>query len=253
MSPRKKIFYGFGLPYVDVSDLHGKLIVVEGTDGVGRSTQLEEIKKWLEVKGFGVVTTGWTRSPLMGKAIDEAKSGHTLNFNTFSLLYAADFADRLEHEIIPALRAGFVVLADRYVYTAFARSAVRGGDRQWIRKVFGFAVEPDAVFYMRINIEDLIPRVINSQTLHKRYWEDQSGEGMDYWESGMDLRLGDDFYDSFVEYQKHVLKEFDRMTTEFDFQVIDAAKSYEETNRALKQGILAVLEDEESEEKPRRH
>ena len=253
MSPKKKLFYGFGLPYVDVSDSHGKLIVIEGTDGVGRSTQIEDLKKWLEVKGYGVVTTGWTRSPLMGKAIDEAKEGHTLNVNTYSLLYAADFADRLEHEVIPALRSGFVVLADRYSYTAFARSVVRGADRQWIRKVFGFSLEPDAVFYMRINIEDLIPRVINSETLHKRYWEEQSGEGMDYWESGMDLHLGDDFYDSFIEYQKAVLKEFDRMTAEFGFQVVDAAKSFEEINRVLKQGILAVLEDGESEEKSRRN
>ncbi|HTP13529.1 MAG TPA: thymidylate kinase [Bacteroidota bacterium] len=253
MSPKKKMFYGFGLPYVDVSDVTGKLVVIEGTDGVGRSTQIEELKKWLEVKGYGVATTGWTRSPLLGKTIDDAKSGHTLNVNTYSLLYAADFADRLEHEIIPALRSGFVVLADRYSYTAFARSVVRGADRQWIRKVFGYALEPDAVFYMRINIEDLIPRVINSQTLHKRYWEDQEGEGMDYWESGMDLHLGEDFYDSFIEYQKAILKEFDKMTTEFGFQVIDAAKNFEEINRSLKQGILAVLEDGESEEKARRN
>jgi dTMP kinase len=253
MSPKKKMFYGFGLPYVDVSDINGKLIVIEGTDGVGRSTQIEELRKWLEVKGYGVVTTGWTRSPLMGKTIDEAKAGHTLNVHTYSLLYAADFADRLEHEIIPALRSGFVVLADRYSYTAFARSLVRGADRQWIRKVFGFALEPDAVFYMRISIENLIPRVINSETLHKRYWEEQSGEGMDYWESGMDLHLGEDFYDSFIEYQKAILKEFDKMTTEFDFRVVDAARSFEEINRVLKQGILAVLDDEGSEEKSRRN
>ena len=253
MSPKKKMFSGFGLPYIEASDIKGKLIVIEGTDGVGRTTQIEELRKWLEVKGYGVATTGWTRSPLMGKTIDEAKSGHTLNINTYNLLYAADFADRLEHEIIPALRSGCVVLADRYSYTAFARSVVRGADRQWIRKVFGFALEPDAVFYMRISIENLIPRVINSENLHKRYWEDQSGEGMDYWESGMDLHLGEDFYDSFVEYQKAILKEFDKMTTEFDFQVVDAAKSFEEINRTLKQGILAVLDDDGSEEKPRRN
>ena len=244
MSLKKRHFYGFGLPYVETEDLSGKLIVVEGTDGVGRSTHIDDLKKWLEVKGFGVVTTGWTRSPLMGKAIDEAKSGHTLNVNTFSLLYAADFADRLEHEIIPALRSGFIVLADRYIYTAFARSAVRGANRHWIRKVFGFALNPDAVFYMRIGVEDLIPRVINSQTLQKRYWEELSGEGMDYWESGMDMRLGGDFYDSFVEYQKRILKEFDKMTKEFGFQTIDASKNFEEINRDLKQGILGILEDE---------
>ncbi|HET7152463.1 MAG TPA: thymidylate kinase [Candidatus Kapabacteria bacterium] len=237
-------YYGHGLPYLDIQGIGGKLIVIEGTDGVGRSTQIEELKKWLEVKGYAVMTTGWTRSPLMGKAIEDAKSGHTLNVNTFSLLYAADFADRLEHEIIPALRAGFIVLADRYVYTAFARSVVRGADKQWIRKAFGFSLEPDAVFYMRIDIEDLIPRVINSETLHKHYWEERSGEGLDYWESGMDLHLGDDFYDSFVEYQKKVLDEFDRMTDEFKFQVVDATMGQKEVNRSLKKGILAVLKND---------
>jgi dTMP kinase len=241
---RKKVFLGRGLPYLDANGMRGKLIVIEGTDGVGRSTQIDNIQRWLEVKGYGVMTTGWTRSPLMNRAIKEAKSGHTLNIHTFSLLYAADFADRLENEVIPALKAGFIVLADRYVYTAFARSIVRGANRQWIQKVFGFALEPDAVFYMKISIEDLIPRVINSQTLTKRYWEDESGEGMDYWESGMDLKLGTDFYDSFIAYQKHILKEFNRMARHYDFTVIDAARSFEETNNALKKGISSVLDDE---------
>lgn len=243
MSGNKNIFYGVGLPYVDVGDITGKLIVIEGTDGVGRSIQIADLQKWLEVKGCGVTTTGWTRSPLMGKTIDEAKSGHSLNVNTFSLLYAADFADRLEHEIIPALKAGFIVLADRYIYTAFARAIVRGADREWIKQVFGFALEPDVVFYMKIGIENLIPRVINTQTLNERYWEDESGEGMDYWESGMDLKLGEDFYDSFVEYQKRILEEFDFMTAEFNFNLVDASKSFEETNRKLKEGILSILEN----------
>ncbi|MGE5313315.1 MAG: dTMP kinase [Acidobacteriota bacterium] len=253
MSPKASTYFGIGLPYVNLEGITGKLIVIEGTDGAGRSSQLDALKDWLEVKGYGVITTGWTRSLLMGKAIDDAKSGHSLNVNTFSLLYAADFADRLEHEIIPALRSGFIVLADRYCFTAFARSTVRGADRQWIRKVFSFALEPDAVFYMRVTVEDLIPRVINSQSLHKRYWVDESGQGMDFWESGMDLHLGEDFYDSFVEYQRRILKEFDLMTPEFNFHVIDAGRSFDETNRALKQGILAVLDtDEDAEEKPRR-
>lgn len=245
MSPDKqKIFFGVGLPYVDVSDLKGKLIVIEGTDGVGRSTQIEDLKKWLEIKGHGVQTTGWARSRLMGRVIEEAKAGHGLNVNTFSLLYAADLADRLEHEIIPALKSGFIVLADRYIYTAFARGVVRGADRSWIRDVFGFAIEPDLVFYMKIGIENLIPRVINSQTLSERYWETESGEGMDYWESGMDLKLGEDFYDSFVEYQKHILAEFDAMGKEFHFQSVDATKGFEEVNRKLKEGILSILDNE---------
>ncbi len=238
----KKPFFGIGLPYVDVSEIKGKLIVIEGTDGVGRSTQIEDLRRWLEVKGYGVITTGWTRSPLMGQAINEAKSGHTLNVNTYSLMYAADFADRLENEIIPALKAGFIVLADRYTYTAFARSVVRGADRGWIHQVFGFALEPDAIFYMKITIEDLIPRVINSMTLTKRYWEEQSGEGMDYWESGMDLKLGEDFYDSFIQYQKRILTEFDLMAKRFNFTIVDASKRFEETNRILKRGITEVLE-----------
>jgi dTMP kinase len=158
-------------------------------------------------------------------------------------LYSADFADRLEHEVIPALKAGFIVLADRYIYTAFARSVVRGADRDWIRELFGFALEPDAVFYMKINIENLIPRVINTDTLMERYWEDGSGAGLDYWESGMDLRLGDDFYDSFVDYQKQILEEFDYMAKEFKFKVLDASKSFEETNNKLKEGITAILKN----------
>jgi dTMP kinase len=239
--------FGVGLPYVDMKDVSGKLIVIEGTDGVGRSTQVERLQKWLEFKGYGVTTTGLTRSSLMGKAIEDAKAGHTLNANTFSMLYAADFADRLENEIIPALRAGFIVLCDRYVYTVLARSAVRGSNREWIRKVFGFALEPDAVFYMRTKLETLIPRVITAETLHKRYSEDQLGEGLDYWESGMDLRLGEDFYDSFVEYQHRILIEFDVMSEEFGFQVVDASLSPGETNKQLKQGIQRILRPHETE------
>jgi len=205
------------------------------------------------VKGYGVTTTGWTRSPLMGAAIDEAKSGHTLNMNTFSLMYAADFADRLEHEVIPALKAGFIVLADRYIYTAFARSIIRGANAQWIRQVFGFALKPDVVFYMQIGLEDLIPRVINSQTLQKHYWEEQLGEGMDYWESGMDMHLGEDFFDSFMEYQKRILSEFSKMAKEYKFHVVNASQSFEEVNRELRQGILGVLDNDEKEKKAGRN
>ena len=241
MSDKKRTYTGVGLPYVDLSDIKGKLIVIEGTDGVGRSTQIEGLKKWLEEKGYGVITTGWARSPLMKNAIKEAKEGHSLNVNTFGLLYAADFADRLEHQIIPALKSGFIVLADRYIYTAFARDVIRGADRKWIKKVFGFALQPDVVFYMKIDIENLIPRVITTETLNQHYWEDQAGEGMDYRESGMDMKLGDDFYDSFVEYQKRILAEFDIMAREFNFQVVDASKGYRFINRKLREATLAVL------------
>ncbi len=244
MGKNSKVFFGEGLPYVDVSDIKGKLIVVEGTDGVGRSSQVEELKKWLEIKGYGVHTTGLARSPLMGKVIEAAKMGHNLNVHTFNLLYLADFADRLEHEIIPALKSGFIVLADRYMYTSFARAAVRGADRQWIRQSYGFALEPDLVMYMKIQTKDLISRVITPENLSSRYWQAGSGEGMDYWESGMDMKLGRDFYDSFVKYQTLILEEFDKMSVEFGFKVIDASKKFDEINLLFKKEISSILDHE---------
>jgi thymidylate kinase len=138
-------YYGRGIPYLPVEGFPGKLIAIEGTDGVGRSTQIQLLREWLEIKGYGVVETGWTRSPLMQPTIELAKSSNTLNKLTFVLLYATDFADRLEKEIIPALKAGFVVLSDRYIFTALARAGVRGVDRQWLRNLYGFAIAPHLV------------------------------------------------------------------------------------------------------------
>src|SRR5437588_2419602 len=130
-------YYGRGVPYLPIEGFPGKLIAIEGTDGVGRSTQIQLLREWLEVKGYGVVETGWTRSPLMQPTIELAKSSNTLNKLTFVLLYATDFADRLEKEIIPALKAGFVVLSDRYIFTALARAGCRGIDRPWLRTLYG--------------------------------------------------------------------------------------------------------------------
>jgi len=222
-------YFGDGLTYLNPSDLRGKLIAIEGTDGVGRSTHIELLQEWLEVQGYGVVTTGWTRSNLMSKTIEVAKAGNILDRWSFSLLYATDFADRLEHQIIPALRSGFIVLADRYIYTAFARDFVRGGgDRQWIRDVFGFALVPDLVCYLRIDVETLALRVIETK-------------GMNYWESGMDLRLGTDLYESFKKYQSLLIKEFDGMAEDFKFRVIDARKPPEEIQEELRASIQALL------------
>ena len=199
------------MPYLSLEGLKGKLIAIEGPDGVGRSTHIESIQEWLEVQGYGVLTTGWTRSPLIGKTIENAKQGNILDPWSFTLLYATDFADRLEHQIIPALRSGFVVLSDRYIYTAFARNVVRGCDRQWLHDVFGFAIVPDLVCYLRIDVDTLALRVIESK-------------GMNYWESGMDMRLGTDLYDSFKKYQGMLIEEFDKMAEEFGFQVVDARR-----------------------------
>jgi dTMP kinase len=223
-------FFGDGLKYINPSDLKGKLIAIEGTDGVGRSTHIEMLQEWLEVQGYGVVITGWTRSNLMSKTIEMAKAGNILDRWSLSLLYATDFADRLEHQIIPALRSGFVVLADRYIYTAFARDYVRSADRKWIRDVFGFSLIPDLVCYLRIDVETLALRVIETT-------------GMNYWESGMDLRLGTDLYDSFKKYQSLLIEEFDKMAMEFHFNVVDARKSPEEIQDELRGYILPVLKN----------
>src|ERR687897_2023067 len=155
-------YYGHGLPYLPIDQYPGKIIAVEGTDGVGRSTQIALLREWLEVQGYGVVETGWTRSQLMQPTIDLAKASNTLNKLTFVLLYATDFADRLEKEIIPALKAGFIVLSDRYMYTAMARDGVRGVDKTWIRNLCGYAIAPHLVFDLRIDEKTLIRRVLQS-------------------------------------------------------------------------------------------
>ena len=203
--------------------------MIEGTDGVGRTTQMERLRNWLEIQGHGVVETGWTRSELMSGLIDLAKEGNTLTPDTFSLLYATDFADRLESQIIPALRSGFIVLSDRYVYTAFARYTVRGGRGEWIRDVFGFALVPDVVLYLQTDVDALVPRVIGSQ-------------GMDYWESGMDMHLGSDLYDSFIVYQDRLIAEYEAMAKEFKFETVSTAgRSVEQIHEELRQRIEPIV------------
>ena len=230
-------YYGRGIPYLPIDVYPGKLIAIEGTDGVGRSTQIQLLREWLEVKGYGVIETGWTRSPLMQPTIELAKSSNTLNKLTFVLLYATDFADRLEKEIIPALKAGFVVLSDRYIFTALARAGVRGVDRQWLRNVYGFAIAPHLVFYLNIDVKTLIGRVLESR-------------GMDFWESGMDLKLGDEIYDSFRAYQLKLLREYQSMADEFDFRVVDARRSIDRIQDELRRQVAAFLEPSEKPTEP---
>jgi dTMP kinase len=221
-------YYSYGIPYLSIDNYPGKLIAIEGTDGVGRSTQITLLREWLEVQGYGVIETGWTRSELMQPTIDLAKASNTLNKLTFVLLYATDFADRLEKEIIPALKAGFIVLSDRYIFTALARAGVRGVDRAWIRSLYGFGIAPHLVFYLRIDEKNLIRRVLQSR-------------GMDYWESGMDLKLGDDIYESFRVYQKALLKEYASMADEFGFRVLDARRKVDVIQDELRRQIAAFL------------
>jgi dTMP kinase len=225
-------YYSYGIPYLSIENYPGKLIAIEGTDGVGRSTQIRLLREWLEIQGYGVIETGWTRSELMQPTIEVAKGSNTLNKLTFVLLYATDFADRLEKEIIPALKAGFIVLSDRYIFTALARAGVRGVDRAWIRNLYGFAIAPHLVFYLRIDEKMLIRRVLQSR-------------GMDYWESGMDLKLGDDIYESFRAYQRALLKEYASMADEFGFRVLDARRKVEVIQDELRRQIAAFLAESE--------
>jgi len=229
-APKKnRVWYGHGLPYLKVGALPGHLIVIEGTDGVGRSTQIELLRPWLELEGYAVSNTGWTRSPLLTDTINEAKAGHELTVLTFSLLYAADFADRIEHQIVPALRAGFIVIADRYMYTAFARNMVMGADPAWTRELFGFALVPDLVLYLEIDVEHLVPRVLE-------------GKGMDYWESGMHLALGTDIFDSFQRYQRRLIEEYNALAREFGFVTVDARQPVESIQEELRQHIASYLQ-----------
>jgi len=222
-------YYGRGVPYLPINGYPGKLIAIEGTDGVGRSTQVQLLRGWLEVKGYGVIETGWTRSRLMQPTIELAKSSNTLNKLTFVLLYATDFADRLEKEIIPALKAGFIVLSDRYIFTALARAGVRGVDRPWLRSLYGFAIAPHLVFYLKVDVETLIRRVLEAR-------------GMDFWESGMDLKGGDEIYDSFRAYQQKLLREYSSMADEFHFRVVDARRSVDHIQQELRKQVGAFLE-----------
>lgn len=223
-------FYGIDAIHLKERDelLPGRLIVIEGTDSVGRSTQLRLLRPWLESSGYAVADTEMTRSELVGAGLKQAKEGHTLGTITLNLFYATDFVDRFESQILPALRAGFIVLTDRYIYSLIARALVRGADPHWIRSIYGLALKPDAIFYLKISLEDLIPRVL------------QKG-GFDYWESGMDMRLGDDLFESFVNYQTRLLACFDALATEYNFQVFDAGQPVDALLEQLKERVIPLL------------
>src|SRR3954447_26262506 len=222
-------FYNEPLPGVDPSDLQGKLIVIEGPDAVGRSTQIALLRQWLEQEGHAVLDTGMARSALAGQGIKMAKRGNTLGPITMTLFYTTDFADRLENEIIPALRAGFVVLIDRYIFSIMARAIARGEDRRWIEQVAGFALVPHAVYYLRADVKDPVSRVV-------------LGRGaFDYWESGMDLRFGRDMYESFVRYQTKLIHALDSMVRRYNFTVLDASQPAEAIFVEL-QRLIATLQ-----------
>src|ERR1700757_4899379 len=193
----------------------GKLFVVEGTDGSGKSTQLSLLYQWLKSEGYSVFLSEWNSSPLVKDTTRRAKKRRLFTPTTFSLLHATDFADRTERDIIPPLKAGAIVLADRYIYTAFARDVARGCDRTWVRQVYRFAVKPTIAFFFRAPLDVAIDRIVSGRPALK------------YYEAGLDMAWSDDAQESFTIFQGRILEEYDRMVDEFGLTVIDATGSIE--------------------------
>jgi dTMP kinase len=220
--------YGHNVPGVSLQDLSGWLVVVEGPDGVGRTTHVNLMRTHLERLGYAVAETGFTRSDLASRGIRRAKQGNTLGADSFNLFYATDFADRLEKQILPALRAGFVMITDRYIYSLIARAIVRGADPAWIKQVYSFALRPDAVYYLRITPADLVPRVL-------------ADGPFDYWESGMDVPMGKDLYDSFIHYQGRIIASLDVLAEEYGFHTLDATRDVDDLAGELCSSVTRLL------------
>ena len=206
----------------------GTLICVEGIDGSGKSTQLIILRDWLKSLKQDVIFTEWNSSDLISQTTKLAKKKNLLSPRTFSLLHAVDFADRLEQVIIPALKAGFIVLADRYVYTAFARDVARGVDRDWVRKVYGFAVKPDLTLYFRVSEEVSLERICANRSPK-------------FYEAGMDLKISSDPYESYKIFQKRVNDEYKEMINEFDLVEVDANESIHKKQLYFREKVREVL------------
>ena len=232
ISSRSIRYYGNGISYLQDTGIKGKLIVIEGPDASGRSTQITMITSHLEANGHAVVNTGLRRSELIGEGILEAKRNLMLGKRTLSLFYAADFADQLENKMIPALRAGYIVLADRYIYTLMARDAVRGISRRWSHNLFGFVVKPDLVYYLDVDPNELVHRVF------------QKNSSLDYYESGADLRLSEDMLESFLKYQRLIGKEFQRMQKQYGIVPINGNRTVVEINSELQDRIIKAIDSD---------
>lgn len=209
----------------------GKLIIVEGIDGSGKSTQLLLLQKWLTSKGYNVFFTEWNSSELVRETTRRGKKNKSLTPTTFSLLHATDFANRLYYDILPPLKAGMVVLADRYAYTAFARDAVRGVSPAWVRKLYGFAIRPDMAFYFKVPIEVAINRLLGGMRAQFKYYE-----------AGMDMGLSQDMTESFRIFQSRILLEYDKIVSEYGLITMDATKEIEEQQNDMRQLVFAALE-----------
>jgi dTMP kinase len=216
-------------PGIELSRLTGLLIVIEGPDASGRSTHIGLLTKWLEEQGYAVVHVGLRRSTLVAPELDRAKQGNVLSPRTMSLFYAADFYDQMENEMVPALQAGAVVLADRYIFTLMARDLVRGAEPKWVESLYSRALVPDAVFFMRVSRQTRAIRSLRSRGL------------LDYWESGMDLGLSRDWYDCFIKYQRRIDDVFARFQKNHDFEVVNANRPLKMIHKDLCARLERVL------------
>jgi dTMP kinase len=226
---KEKKFFGRRLPELANAKFPGRLFVIEGPDGSGRSTQIAQLSQWLESNGYAVRLMALRRSNLVSEELEQAKQGNVLTRTTLSLFYATDFFDQLINEIIPALRAGLIVIADRYIYTLMARDTVRGADREWLRNLYSPALVPDAVFYFRVSAAQLVERNF------------QKNATLDYWESGMDLGLSRDMFDSFVKYQRVLQTEFQRLQKEYRFEVLNGNRTVTALQSDLRRKIASLL------------
>ncbi len=208
----------------------GKLIAVEGLDGSGKSTQLYLLERWLESEGVRVYYTEWNSSQIVRMATKKGKRRKLLTPTTFSLIHATDFGDRYERQILPLLQAGYVVLADRYMYTAFARDVVRGCDPEWVRSVYAYAVRPDITFYFQTPLEIALTRILSGRPTLK------------YHEAGMDLGFSPDPYESFRAFQGRILREYEAMKSEFCFRIIDATRPIREQHYEVREIIRNLID-----------
>jgi dTMP kinase len=225
-----------GIKYLKDIEINGSFIVIEGPDASGRSTQIQKITEKLEADGHAVVNAGLKRSDLISQGIIEAKRNFQVGRRTMALYYAADFADQLENKIVPALKAGFIVISDRYIYTLIARSSVRGINKNWLHQLHGFAIKPDLIFYLNVDPFNLIHRVF------------KKNKSLDYYESGSDLGLSADIFDSFIKYQYLLKKEFTIMQKKYGLIDVDGNKSIEDIYHNIQTKISGYLDQNKKNE-----
>jgi dTMP kinase len=219
------------MPYFAANRSPGKLIIVEGIDGSGKSTQISLLTHWLRAQGYAVAFSEWNSSPLVRQTTRRGKKKERFTPTTFSLIHATDFADRFESYIVPLVKAGAIVCADRYAYTAFARDVARGVSRRWVRNLYSFAVRPNISFYFRVPLDVALGRILGGR------------DALKYYEAGMDLGLSRDLEESFRIFQGRILDEYEAMVNEMGFHVIDASQSIEEQQKQMRNIVREVLGD----------